>query len=86
MYLGYFMLRSLTIARNRAIVTNMKEDIRMMIDVTVPVPKPIYDLYAAAARKLTGYSVEEVMSGALQAYAQYLFDEMMASGELQEKS
>lgn len=58
----------------------------MMIDITVSVPKPIYDIYANAAKKLKGYSVAEVMSGALQAYAQYLFDEMMKSGEFQEKS
>lgn len=58
----------------------------MMIDVTISVPKPIYDIYVAAAQKLTGYSVTEAMAGALQAYAQYLFDEMMANGEPQENA
>lgn len=58
----------------------------MMIDVTVSVPIPIYDIYANAAKKLTGYTVSEVMSGALEAYAQYLFNEMMSQGELQENA
>ena len=29
------------------------------------------------------YSVEQVLSAALHAYAQYLFDEMVANGELE---
>ena len=55
-----------------------------MIDVTVSMPKLIYDIYAEAAKKLEGYTVENVLSGALQAYAQYLFEEMVENGELQE--
>ncbi len=58
--------------------------VQTMVDVTVSVPKLIYDIYARAAQKLKGYSVEDVLSGALQAYAQYLFEEMVANGELQE--
>lgn len=58
----------------------------MMIDITVSVPKPIYDIYADAAKRLKGYSVEEVISASLQAYAQYLFDEMMETGELLENT
>ena len=56
-----------------------------MIDVKLSIPKPIYDIYANAAKGLKGYSVEDILSAALQAYAQYLFDEMHAKGELDEK-
>lgn len=54
----------------------------MEVSVTVTVPKLIYDIYAGAAKDLGDYSVERVMSSALHAYAQYLFEEMMANGEL----
>ena len=57
----------------------------MMVDVKLSVPKPIYGIYADAAKRLRGYSVEDVLSAALQAYAQYLLDEMMAKGEPGEK-
>lgn len=54
----------------------------MQIDVTVTVPKLIYDIYANAAETLGNCSTAQVMSGALQAYAQFLFEEMQANGEL----
>lgn len=57
----------------------------MLTDVTVSLPVPIYEIYADAAKRLKVFSVEEVLAGALQAYAQYLFEEMMRNGELQEK-
>lgn len=52
------------------------------IKITEEVPQLIYDIYAAAAKELKGYTTEQVMSAALQAYAQYLFEEMRANGEL----
>ena len=52
--------------------------------VTIEVPDFIYEIYAAAAEKLDGYTTEQVMSGALGAYAQYLFEEMAKNGELTE--
>ena len=58
----------------------------MNIDVTVSVPKLIYDIYADAAKKLGTYTVEQVMSSALHAYAQYLFEEMMSNSELPEET
>ena len=54
----------------------------MDVKATITVPKIIYDIYADAAKRLGDYSVEQVMSSALHAYAQYLFEEMQASGEL----
>lgn len=54
----------------------------MDIKATIEAPQFIYDIYAAAAAKeLKDYTTEQVMSGALHAYAQYLFDDMKASGE-----
>ena len=53
-----------------------------MIDVKLSIPQPIYDIYADAAKRLKGYAVEDVLSAALQAYAQFLFDEMRDNGEL----
>ena len=57
----------------------------MEIETRVFVPKPIYDLYAEAAKFLGDLSTEQVMSAALQAYAQHLFQDMLSSGELTEK-
>ena len=54
----------------------------MEIEARVMIPKPIYDIYAAAAKFLGDHSVEQVMSAALQAYAQHLFQEMLSNGEL----
>lgn len=54
----------------------------MEVKATVTVPQLIYDIYAEAAKNLGNYTVEQVMSSALHAYAQYLFEEMKASGEL----
>ena len=54
----------------------------MDVKVTVTVPQLICDIYADAAKNLGNYTVEQVMSSALHAYAQYLFEEMKASGEL----
>ena len=42
----------------------------------------IYDIYADAAKMLGNYTTEQVMSGALGAYAQYLFEDMRSNGEL----
>lgn len=56
----------------------------MDIEVTVKIPQFIYNIYANAAKDLGNYSVERVMSCALHAYAQHLFEEMLANGELQE--
>lgn len=78
------MLRNLTIAHKRAMLKVWKGR-KIMIDVTVSVPKLIYDIYADAAKRLKGYSVEDVLAAALQAYAQYLFDEMTAAGGHREK-
>ncbi len=58
----------------------------MEIEVQVRVQKLIYDIYWDAAKDLGNYSVEQVMSSALTAYAQYLFQEMMSNGELSEES
>lgn len=54
----------------------------MEIETRVTVPKPIYDIYSEAAKFLGDLSVEQVMSAALQAYAQHLFQEMLSNGEL----
>ncbi len=54
----------------------------MNIQATVTVPKLIYDIYATAAAEMEGYSVEDVMSAALHTYAQYLYEDMKASGQL----
>lgn len=54
----------------------------MEVKATVTVPQVIYDIYVEAAKNLGNYTVEQVMSSALHAYAQYLFEEMKASGEL----
>lgn len=56
-----------------------------MIDVKLSIPKPIYDIYANAAKQLIGYSVEDVLSASLEAYAQLLFDEMRSNGDLDKK-
>ncbi len=53
----------------------------MEILATVQVPKLIYEIYALAAEELEGYTVEQVMSSALCAYARYLYDDMRANGE-----
>ena len=59
----------------------------MFKKVTVTVPDLIYDIYADAAKNLTneGYTIELVMSAALQAYAQYLFEELIADGTITEE-
>ena len=57
----------------------------MEVKETVTVPQMIYDIYVAAARDLGNYTVEQVMSSALHAYAQYLYEEMKANGELTEE-
>ena len=54
----------------------------MEIDVNVRVPKFIYDIYVDASKDIGKYSVEQVMSSALVAYAQYLFQEMISNGDL----
>ena len=56
----------------------------MYVETVVSVPKLIYDIYLEAATELGNCSVEQVMSSALHAYAKFLFDEMMANGELTE--
>lgn len=56
----------------------------MDIKVTVKVPQFICNIYEAAAKDLGDFSVENVMSCALHAYAQHLFEEMLADGELKE--
>ncbi len=55
----------------------------MEFQVTVTVPKLIYDIYMAAAQEIKACTIEQVMSGALQAYAQYLYEDMCAKGELE---
>lgn len=57
----------------------------MGVKATVEVPQLIYDIYATAAKELGDYTPERAMSAALQAYAQYLFEEMVAKGELTDK-
>ena len=54
----------------------------MDIGTTVLVPRFIYDIYAKAAKILGNYTTEQVMSSALQAYAQNLAAEMRANGKL----
>ncbi len=54
----------------------------MEMQVKLKVPKLIYDIYLSAAEQLDGYTVEQVMSSALHAYAQCLYEEMVADGEL----
>ena len=54
----------------------------MNVKVTVELPRFIYDIYADAARELDKYTVEQVMSGALQAYAQLIFNDLKEKGEL----
>ena len=56
----------------------------MEVEVTVRVPQFIYDIYADAAKDLGTSDVARIMSGALRAYAQCLFEEMLKNGELQE--
>lgn len=56
----------------------------MEIEVTVKVPDFIYSIYVDAAKFLGGCTTEAAMSAALQGYAQYIFEEMQASGELAE--
>lgn len=56
----------------------------MDIEITVKIPQFIYNIYEAAAKDLGDLPVERVMSCALHAYAQHLYEEMLASGELQE--
>lgn len=55
----------------------------MDIEVTVKIPHLIYNIYADAAKDLGDYSVEQVMSCALQAYAQHLLEEMLTNGEVE---
>ena len=57
----------------------------MEVEVTVKIPQIIYDIYAAAAKDIGNYSVEQVMSSALLAYAQHLYEEMLAGGQLKEE-
>ena len=57
----------------------------MEIKVTVTVSQFIYDIYTDAAKNLGDYTVERVMSSALHAYAQYLFEEMSITGELKDQ-
>lgn len=54
----------------------------MDIEISISLPKLIYDIYADAAKKLGNYSTAQVLSSALVAYARYLFDEMQEQGEL----
>ena len=54
----------------------------MDVKVTVEIPQVIYDIYANAAKELKDYTVEQVISGALQAYAQLIFNDMRERGEL----
>ena len=54
----------------------------MEVEVTVKVPQLIYDIYADAAKMLGNYTTEQMMSGALGAYAQYLFEDVRSNGEL----
>ena len=54
----------------------------MVIYATVSVPETIYNIYEEAAKRLGNSNVEAVLSGALQAYAQYLFEEMRSSDEI----
>ena len=56
----------------------------MEVEVTVRVPQLIYDIYADAAKNLGISDVEHIMSSALLAYAQHLFEEMLENGELQD--
>ena len=81
------MLRNLTIAHKRAIIRLNADDggVVMNIGVMVMVPRFIYDIYADAAKALGDCGVDRVMAGALQAYAQYLFEDMQAKGEMNEK-
>lgn len=60
----------------------------MYKEVTLTVPQFIYDIYAEAAKDLidSGYTIERVMSVALHAYAQHLFEEMIADGTINEAS
>ncbi len=58
----------------------------MEIQATVTVPRFTYDIYAAAAEELKDYTVEQVMSSALHAYAQYLYEEMRNSSQLTDDS
>ena len=55
-----------------------------MVKIEVEVPRLIYDIYADTARLLPGYSVEQVMSAALHAYAERIVQQMLANGELPE--
>ena len=48
--------------------------------ITIVVPDFIYDIYEDAANALGDISLPEVMSAALQAYAQFLFEEMRDDG------
>ena len=57
----------------------------MDIGITVLVPRFIYDIYANAAKRLGNYTTVQVMSSALQAYAQNLAEEMHANGELPDR-
>lgn len=48
----------------------------MEIETRVTVPKFIYDIYAEAAKSLGDFTVSQVMSAALAAYAQHLAEEI----------
>lgn len=58
----------------------------MYQEVKLVIPQVIYDIYADAAKNLSdsGYTIEQVMSAALHAYAQHLFEEMIADGTIHE--
>ncbi len=58
----------------------------MGVKATIEVPQLIYDIYATAAKELGDYTPERAMSAALQAYAQYLFEDMVAKGELRDEA
>lgn len=53
-----------------------------MVDVTISLPEPVYNIYKYAAKSMNNCSVEEMVSVALQAYAQYIFEEMVENGEI----
>lgn len=46
--------------------------------VTIVIPDFIYSIYEDAAKALGDITLPEVMCAALQAYAQFLFEEMRA--------
>lgn len=57
----------------------------MNVNVTISVPHFVYDLYEDVAKRLGDCTTAEAMASALQAYAQFLVEEMFRSGELSSK-